>query len=490
MSLPCVSPSGQAFEFILAAYFVDSVEDLLRHDIIGNSFERNPESVKLDKLKDWLAFPGMYDREHQLAEPAAETFEWILPVNWERYVDEIVPDDNIRTFQAGSAFVSWLQSTDQLFWISGKPGSGKSTLMKHLWSQQSLRLHLEEWAGGRSLQRSSHYFWKIGGGERNTIRGLYRTLLYTLCGDQEGERYMKMAFESWNPESSSPVPSLGELRHAMREVLSETRDSIAFCFLTDGLDECLASNNDHHQLCDVLNQDFLAAGHKDNVKLIVSSRPEPPFGDTYSQSRNLIMQDLTRKDIEHYVLQLLQEANTHSILQSADVGKISSKILDNSNGVFLWTVLVIRRLRSSMMYELDPRTLANEVDEMPHEIDDLIGSIVGNVPSKFFPKCRELLILLRNSQVLLGRWWDRFDPISATALTSAAQWYSQPHFAEREPGEVKHYATPHLRGVINQTHGLLELGSTGRYSDYKEYATRKIGQSSCTGLWSIGWTLT
>lgn len=38
----------------------------------------------------------------------------------------------------------WMQSSDQVFWISGKPGSGKSTLMKYIVGHSNTRFRLRE----------------------------------------------------------------------------------------------------------------------------------------------------------------------------------------------------------------------------------------------------------------------------------------------------------------------------------------------------------
>ena len=41
-------------------------------------------------------------------------------------------------------FVDWLKQEDGLYWVSGKPGSGKSTLMKFLSAHDTTLKHLEE----------------------------------------------------------------------------------------------------------------------------------------------------------------------------------------------------------------------------------------------------------------------------------------------------------------------------------------------------------
>src|ERR1700733_637613 len=71
-------------------------------------------------LINWTEMLGSLHNEEinarltDIAPPYGDTFSWI----W-------TADD--------LAFVSWLQSGAGIYWISGKPGSGKSTLMKYLY---------------------------------------------------------------------------------------------------------------------------------------------------------------------------------------------------------------------------------------------------------------------------------------------------------------------------------------------------------------------
>lgn len=56
-----------------------------------------------------LHYPDMNSRMEFIAQAHRHSFEWI--------------------FEDGAPLGDWLVSNDQLFWIRGKPGSGKSTLM-------------------------------------------------------------------------------------------------------------------------------------------------------------------------------------------------------------------------------------------------------------------------------------------------------------------------------------------------------------------------
>lgn len=74
------------------------------------------EAAKIDRSQRVLAglpFKEMKDREEQIAEAYNNTFGWIF-------------DDTTTSFK------DWLYSGNGIFWVSGKAGSGKPTLMKFL----------------------------------------------------------------------------------------------------------------------------------------------------------------------------------------------------------------------------------------------------------------------------------------------------------------------------------------------------------------------
>lgn len=81
-----------------------------------------------DVLKS-LAFDDMYSRYDSVPEAHFKTCEWIF-------------NSNIRP-----SFVNWLNHGDGIFHISGKLGSGKSTLMKFLCEDHRAEKELREWSG-------------------------------------------------------------------------------------------------------------------------------------------------------------------------------------------------------------------------------------------------------------------------------------------------------------------------------------------------------
>jgi hypothetical protein len=70
--------------------------------------------------------PELDFRVKSIDNPFEDTFNWIFDLE---------------------AFSQWLQVGTGLFWIHGKPGSGKSTLMKLIFQSDITRNLLHDWLG-------------------------------------------------------------------------------------------------------------------------------------------------------------------------------------------------------------------------------------------------------------------------------------------------------------------------------------------------------
>ena len=66
------------------------------------------------------------------------------------------------------------------YWVQGKAGSGKRTLMKFIAASEKTPEALHEWTGPRQLITRSHFFWHAGTELQKNVQGLFRTLLYQI----------------------------------------------------------------------------------------------------------------------------------------------------------------------------------------------------------------------------------------------------------------------------------------------------------------------
>lgn len=80
----------------------------------------------------------MQNHQNLVQDPHDTTFEWFV------HAAKSLQEEAQRA--AREKFTGWLESGHGVFHISGKPGSGKSTLMKYLIEHTATSGHLNVWA--------------------------------------------------------------------------------------------------------------------------------------------------------------------------------------------------------------------------------------------------------------------------------------------------------------------------------------------------------
>lgn len=87
---------------------------------------------------------------------------------------------NPRNQPPWANFSEWLRSGSRVYWISGKAGSGKSTLMNYIRNHKQKKELLEQWSAERRLLTPTFFFWNAGVRQQKTIEGLLRSLIYQI----------------------------------------------------------------------------------------------------------------------------------------------------------------------------------------------------------------------------------------------------------------------------------------------------------------------
>ena len=301
-----------------------------------------------------LYFGFMHAREFAIPRAHSKTFQWVF--------------DSQDIY-----FADWLKQSSGIYWIAGKPGSGKSTLMKFLARNATTIALLEGWAIPAKLVTASYYFWSPGSEMQKSQKGLLQHLLYQIlknCPDL----IPQLCPGQWNaggPPILTECWSLDELQEAFR-LLSNVDMETRFCFFIDGLDEY---NGDPFSLIQIIRE---LALHP-NFKICVSSRPWPCFKDAFGLDprTRLYVQDLTREDIKRY-------AEDHLPVQHLrrDVEKrleIVQEVVDRAQGVFLWVVLVIRSLREGLSNGDSMTILKERLLQLPTDLEQFFELIINSV---------------------------------------------------------------------------------------------------------------
>ncbi|KAF9881450.1 hypothetical protein CkaCkLH20_00596 [Colletotrichum karsti] len=124
------------------------------------------ESKKQGAIRDILLslkFTQIKERQNEILQAHKDTFEWMF-------------DESSRV-----NFCSWLEKpSGGVFWITGKPGSGKSTLMKLILNHPKTLPLARKWSGSKPLVIARHFFWSVGSRLQRSQEGLLRTLLFQI----------------------------------------------------------------------------------------------------------------------------------------------------------------------------------------------------------------------------------------------------------------------------------------------------------------------
>jgi Cdc6-like AAA superfamily ATPase len=215
-------------------------------------------------------------------------------------------------------------------WIRGKPGTGKSTLMK--FALAHARKTMKECV-------VIAFFFNARGDdlEKSTI-GTYRSLLLQLL-----ERLPKLqcAFESLSLSSATITAehqwSVESLKMLLEQAIQNLGGSPVVCFI-DALDEC-----DENQIRDMVTYferiGTLSASVGTRFQVCFSSRHYPNI--TIPTGLNLVLegQEGHSQDIINYV------QNELKIGESKVAKKIRSDLQEKAAGVFIWVVLVVDILK-------------------------------------------------------------------------------------------------------------------------------------------------
>ncbi|KAF3020974.1 hypothetical protein E8E14_009169 [Neopestalotiopsis sp. 37M] len=398
---------------------------------------------------DELDFDRMDERYDDIGDAHKETFQWIY-----------------ETPQLG--FVPWLESGKGVFWITGKPGSGKSTLMKFVSGDPRTVNNLPK--DVENIFITSFFFQDKGSNELlKSQEGLFRTILYKLLGDyrqlipialpKRYERWQRMML-SRQPDARTPEWSTKELIDGFKAIVSESEVKLRLCLFIDGLDE-ISSPYDH--LVEILvGLVPRAADTRARVQLCLSSRPLREFEREYSQHKYLKVQDLTVNDIKFYVItQFNKNKQLRSLLDEdpTTTNLIIDEILWKANGVFLWVTLVVKSLSESLENGDNMKTLQRRLSALPAGLVPLYRRMVDQIKSYYHDEASRIFHMVQCAVL----------PLSSLSMSFAEDNPEDAMFHETVFSDVE-IAKRHL-DVSNQlkarTAGLIEVNQVGHHDRHR-----------------------
>jgi ankyrin repeat protein len=274
-------------------------------------------------------------------------------------------DETCKWLLNNSQYLNWIDSTKLnehhgFLWIRGKPGAGKSTLMKFALAD-TRRTKLDTVV-------IAFFFNARGDSMEKSTLGMYRALLLQLL---ERLPTLQSSFESLRiPASRIGVEyqwSLDSLHMLFEEVVQKLGEASVVCFI-DALDEC-----EEQQIRDMIaffeHLGKLSVSASTRLRVCFSSRHYPNI--TIENGLNLVLegQEGHAQDIINYIKSKLK------IGESQTAHQIRRDLQDKASGVFMWVVLVVDILRKE--YDRGRvHALRKRLNEIPANLHELFYDIL------------------------------------------------------------------------------------------------------------------
>ncbi|KAK7983218.1 hypothetical protein PG989_010620 [Apiospora arundinis] len=324
----------------------------------------------VELMTNGLRFNTFNTRQGAIPHTFQSTYRWIF---------DRQPKGSPEGLPLWHSFPDWLESTSgSVYWITGKPGSGKSTMMKHVTESAVTMSHLQKWSDSLPVIVISYYAWNAGQNLQKSWDGLRRTMLHQAISKEPGlvssvcPRRCALAqallynrrfpsWESWEVEESFDL------------LLNNCGRTFKLAVFIDGLDEF---DIDPKEVVGLIDE--LSSISTNFLKICVASRPWIQFDDAYSNVPMLRMHLLTKDDMIKFVACKL-DANQgfQEILNvyPTQVQELKKEIVDRARGVFLWVSIVVQSLLISLSDGESLHDLQATLSMLPSDISSLYDVI-------------------------------------------------------------------------------------------------------------------
>ncbi|KAK2468192.1 hypothetical protein H9L39_20414 [Fusarium oxysporum f. sp. albedinis] len=333
-----------------------------------------------------LHFNSMNNREEAITPAFQSTYQWVF---------SRTPSWSSTGEPMWSSLPNWLESNSQVpYWITGKPGAGKSTVMKYIANHPAINRYLSKWAAGYPIYKIKYYAWKPGLDLGKSEQGLLRTLLHQTL--QKNPKLTSILcprrwalFHTIRELESRDLPpwSDWELHESFTRLLSFSKTRMRLIIFVDGLDEFEVAPM---QLCTLIQR---VAQHE-AIKVCVASRSWPQFSDAFADSPGMQMHLLTHDDIKAYVFGHFKGVRAFLELNSLYKNggdQLLNQIVSKAHGVFLWTAIVTQTIFQSLVEGASLPQLQSTLDRIPPELESLYDAIYSAIPERLLPEVSVML---------------------------------------------------------------------------------------------------
>jgi hypothetical protein len=324
-----------------------------------------------------LKYPGMNERRNHTKESHHATFQWVLRPQPKSTGDESdsESDDGREIDIWGDhtlPFIQWAESDQSSYWISGKPGSGKGTLMKCIIESRETQKALQPWRSGCMIL--SHYFWKPGNGLQRNIKGLWCSVAYQRLLANDGAELINYVLDKFPDTRSKSEHSDWSLRDIECVCVAiVVQQSNPLCIFIDGLDE-INDDDGVTALKHVLSTLSMKASRV-GIKFCLASRPEPRFRAWLSGVPELKLHTVTYGDTIQLVDDRLSAPLADWGSDKVKAQMIKDLLVKRADGVFLRLALAIKSVIRSLDEVNSEEQIQMRIEHFPSDMQELYAEM-------------------------------------------------------------------------------------------------------------------
>lgn len=375
-----------------------------------------------------LWFPAINIRLQSLGEPAERTCHWL--------------------FEHG-LYQDWFHGRNKenhrgLLWLKGKPGTGKSILMREAFRRAAL-------GQAKSQYQAAAFFFSAKGDKlEHSLTGLFRSLLYQLLpGDSKSLRSFHEILDAKRlsggiKPKTFPWNEL-ELESIFQSIFYKWTKKRTMIFV-DALDEC--DSNDIRHIAFFFRQvTILADKVGGDLSVCLSSRHFPSI--TVCECPEIIVEEHNSHDIATYVEQRFQLGIA---TQEEQWELLRDIILKKSSGVFLWVILVVDEVLRDWDDGKDIQYLTKRLKNVPDALKALFSDIFSNlsVETRNFTVRLFQWAILAIKPLRLHEWYHIMAFIGEPTPSSLVEWQRSHNFI-RNDDQLERQIRSVSRGLVEVT---------------------------------------
>ena len=324
-----------------AAHFSEMKQYRDKRQLEEDAFEQQRQCQMAQDVFRWLsaAEDQQEERLHRISDHRQpETCNWILE------------DPQMR---------SWIEddSGDEVLWMTGIPGAGKSFLCSMIVENLQTQQHLS----------TLYYFCGHQSSSGDTCAITLRTLAVQLL--QQNLDMASLVHQAYLQKGSNRSGP------AMKRLLTQVLPTSKIArIVIDGIDE--GDYATQQEILKSLGEIRKSAPH--HCKLLVSSRDEPQIQKSLASKSHLKLGEKTVEGLSLYIKDKIKNIQIKfPEIDSALLDLAEQRLHGKGKGMFLW----VRLVTDMLVYQISELEIRHAIDQLPDGLDEAYGLIQSRINS-------------------------------------------------------------------------------------------------------------